>query len=111
MDNELKVISVTSSQGTRIGKIFNVEFLSNDITSLQDIFSIVYEEKTYYFQVVEIYVTHSSGKFHVIANETGYSNKFSKKGKFDIRKLIGLSIEKVIDEDKIKEVNKASCYC
>jgi hypothetical protein len=72
--------------------------------------SLLFENKTHYFELTDISI---NGEFlEVTDREVGYfASKLDEKSDFDLRKLIGLELSRVDDDETISKINEMSCWC
>lgn len=91
-------IKFTSPYKTKVGDLFIV----NTVSELP---------QSHYFEVKDISVT-EGGLLKFLATETGYyARKFDHMKDFDLRTIIGLSVTPIVDEETIKKVHDAACWC
>jgi hypothetical protein len=84
-------------------------FLINDI--IADMVNMTEKIDKHYFQAKGIAVT-DNGLLKIDATETGYyAHKFDNKQDFDLRTIIGLPVIPIVDEETIKKVHEAACWC
>lgn len=110
MKKDMIILSVGSTKGTRQGSMFYVEFETENILTIQDVLGLEYNEKKYYFEVVEI-IANNVDKLKVKALNVGYYNLFQKQKNFDIRMLLNKEIFIVEDENILKQIDKEKGYC
>ena len=99
------ILSIFATKGTKQGKMFCIKGKSNEPIHLEQMLAINYNDKPYYFEVVEIKCIKCEGDDYIyfIANEIGYYNLLSKL-KVDIRELVYKSITIVTDSQIIKQI-------
>jgi hypothetical protein len=95
----MKVLDVKSTSGTRQGTMFLIESVTSDVISIRQLVSISFEDTEYYFEVVEISTAASLDLLNFKAQEVGYYNLFTRKSNFDIRQLLGKTINVIEDEE------------
>ena len=88
-----------------------IEFRSDEIIMLGNLFKMMYQEKDHYFKTIEVEADLGSG-VKVVAKETGYYHRlFDNDKKFDIRSIIGKEVEIVTDSAEISKVEKDASLC
>ncbi|MDO4282155.1 MAG: hypothetical protein Q4D02_00830 [Clostridia bacterium] len=107
LDNKIRDVKYTLSG-------IDIIFYSDTMYQLKDIFKIEYHKKNYYFEVTGIETltdNHDATSVHLkfTAREIGYwTKKLDKlyerncesRSELDIRELINITVEKVIDEEE-----------
>lgn len=108
----MKISKVFQTKGTSRGSLFCIESSTLLNISVGAIVKLNFGNKDYhyYFKVIEVSTTEESSLYFK-ANEVGYYNKFSKISNFDLRDLIGKTIEIVEDKETLKMIKEESCYC
>lgn len=104
------ITNVHATEGTRAGSTFCIQSYSeyNQI-NLLDIVKLIYDNKNYYFEVVDIKANSSIGAVVFIANEVGYYNLLSKR-KIDIRTLIDKEVILETDKEVLNKLEKERGY-
>lgn len=101
---------VSADKRTRVVGGFYIDFISTENVIKDDMFKIVYEDKSHYFKATDISIVDKNLK--ISARETGYwGNKFDRMSDLDIRNLIDLPIIKETDENIIANIRTQSTYC
>jgi hypothetical protein len=96
--------------GVKLSKGLAIEFRTLEKINADTYVQIEYEGVKKVFKVSEVEV--SGGLLIGRAKESGYwAKKLSKNSELDIRSLIDLGVEKVVDEDEIKSIKESSQYC
>ena len=71
---------------------------------------MVFDDSIHYFQVTNVSIDGTD--LNITAKECGYwARFFDQKKDFDLRTLIGTTLEPVTDKEKSAEVYKMSCWC
>ena len=91
-----------------ISKLSTIRFETDLEFRKGDNVTINYNDKTYNFEVIEIYINESD--CFIVARDIGYYNNIYDLSNERLKKLIGVEIKKVIDKDEIKQINKESHY-
>ena len=87
-----------------------IKTVSVDDISIGTTLSILYDEKEHYFEIININ-TDGIGTISVKAKEIAYwCNRFDHI-KVDIRNLLYKDIQKVTDDEKLKQIAKENCWC
>jgi len=109
--NSLNIIGHTT--GVEIQKSGTIiEFVSNESISIKRKLSINHENEDHYFEVTSIETSIENRDLFIRAKEVGYwCNNFNNKSNFDIRDLLGLEVNIVINKDTLRKIEKESCYC
>ena len=88
-----------------------ITFVTNDKVVVGDKFGVKLEERTHYFDAIEIGITPDK-KFEVKSNEVGYwARKIENKKDFDLRSIIDLEVSPIKDEQTLKKIHEESCWC
>jgi hypothetical protein len=88
----------------------HITFTSKENLVVDSYLSMVFDEKFHYFRVTDVSI--SGDYLSVTAIECGYwASFFDRNPDFDLRTLIGATLEPVIDNDRIKRIREMSCWC
>lgn len=93
------------------GNGLTIEFSTNEQINIGNIVSIIFEDKTRYFEVVNIKTDFSNGVKPILivkAKNYGYYDLIKN---IDIRNIMYKPVEFVIDPDIIAQLRKESRYC
>ena len=107
-----KVINARISQGNKNSERgCTIEFNSTENIVLGSIVTLTHNERSHDFEVNKISIN-VDNSLAISANEVGYwGSKFDNKKDFDLRTIIGLDIEVIVDEEVIKKIRQSSQYC
>lgn len=112
----MKVISSEISKGSPHPRLRRqsslrggvLTFITVDAVYEGDLFVLAFDGNNYYYKAEEIR-TVDQFNIEVSVVETGYiGSRLSRKEKFDVRCVLGLTLEKVTDKDVISRVRHAS---
>jgi len=87
-----------------------IEFKSDNTIPMKSKLSIEYDG-IHYFEVMGIRIG-ITNELIIKAREVGhYRTKFDRKNNFDLRKIIGLSINLITDKDALRQIDIESGWC
>ena len=88
----------------------HIKFTSRENIAVDSYLSIVFDNSTHYFKVIDVSI--EGENLSVTAIEAGYwARFFDQKKDFDLRTLIGTTLEPITDKEKTAEIYKMSCWC
>jgi len=106
--NTFKIIGAEIQD--KLGTIINI--VTEENITINSKLSINYENKEHYFQIISIRVISDENRIYLQAKEVGYwGSKFDRKKDFDLRNILGLEVNLIIDKDKLDKIDRESCYC
>lgn len=105
MEN-LKIITAQKAASRMIPNEI-ITFTSLDNQSIGDYFTVKYEDKVYNFKVMNIIA--SDEEFLIISAEGKEGRRTFQD--LDFRNFIGLPVEKVVDEERLKVLIRAESLC
>lgn len=105
----LKIITAQLAK-TKLISGASILFTTDTPVGINDLFKVVYNDKILYFKATVVAAIDES-YLSISAEQTGYYHNLMKMGGLDVRDLLNLPVEAVIDEETIKQVNTSSTYC
>lgn len=102
------IMTINNAIETKDYKGLYIYFYRDEVTHIDDIFSITYQDKERYFIVTEVKVD-KENMLLIKAKEYGYYNQLF--GDIDIRILIDKDVKYVNDKEIIKQLENEACYC
>lgn len=104
----MRITGVKFNTG-RGNTILTIRCTSNSLR-INALLGVIYQDKEYCFKVNSIEAKTGEGELTVTAGEIGYYNLFSKTIFSDYREILELKPYFITDKEKIKMIEKESCY-
>lgn len=106
---DVVIDAVIVSSGRKVKNGTYITFETNVNMTIGNYVDIKVDNRMHYFEVKDISI---KGKdLSVDACEVGYYSKFDSMKDFDLRNLIDIDVCKITDIEKIRTIQKESCYC
>lgn len=109
----LKITNANVISFNKVAKLSGglyVNFTSSENLTKGQKLKLLFEEKPHYFEVS--YISINGNNLEITAIEVGYwASKFDNIKDVDLRKIIGLDLEIITDEETVSKINQMSCWC